>query len=344
MASKDGDLLVGIDLGTSRSSISASNNQRHMVESYVGWPLDMVARKVLKRSVLVGREVIDNRSMLEVHRPLERGLLKEGSERDQEAIRELLRHLLGSAGVEEARKDGVKVRAVVGVPSEALRVNRQHVRDAMAGFVDSLIIVTEPFAVAYGLDALLHALVVDMGAGTTDLCVMNGRYPTEEEQRTIDKAGDWVDQQLAILLADHHPGLKVSIHTVREWKERFSFVGKAKKPVKVTFPINGKPTELDITEDVRLACEGLIPPIAETMRDLIATVEAEFQERVRHNIVLSGGTSAITGLGEQLKASLDDWGGGEVQVVKDPVFAGSDGSLALAVDASPGDWEKLPAA
>jgi molecular chaperone DnaK (HSP70) len=38
-------LHVGIDLGTSRSSISASNGQRHVVESYVGWPLDMVARR-----------------------------------------------------------------------------------------------------------------------------------------------------------------------------------------------------------------------------------------------------------------------------------------------------------
>jgi rod shape-determining protein MreB len=343
MAKEDSDLYVGIDLGTSRSSIAGSNNQRHMVESYVGWPVDMVARKILKRSVLVGRDVIENRSMLEVHRPLERGLLKEGSEKDQEAIRELLRHLTAQAGAEEARKDGIKVRAVVGVPSEALRVNRQHVREAMAGFVDSLIIVTEPFAVAYGLEALLHALVVDIGAGTTDFCVMSGRYPTDEEQRTLDKAGDWVDQQLSLLLAEHHPGLKVSIHTVREWKEKWSFVGKAKKPVKVTFPIAGKPTELDITDDIRAACEGLVPPISETMRDLIASVEAEYQERVRHNIILSGGSSAIAGLAEHLKEALVDYGGAEVQVVKDPIFAGADGGLALALDASPSDWEKLAA-
>ncbi len=343
MAKSDGDLYVGIDLGTSRSSISASTNQRHMVESYVGWPVDMVARKILKRNVLVGREAIDNRSMLEVHRPMERGLLKEGSERDQEAVRELLRHLVTVAGVEEARKDGARVRAVIGVPSEALRVNRQHVRDAVVGFVDSLIIVTEPFAVAYGLEALLHAMVVDIGAGTTDFCVMNGRYPTDEEQRTLDTAGDWVDQQLALLLAEHHPGLRASIHTVREWKERWSFVGKPKKPVKVTFPVNGKPTELDITDDIRQACEGLVPPIAETMRDLVASVEPEYQERVRHNVILAGGTSAIAGLTDALKEALDDYGGGEVHGVKDPIYAGSDGGLALALDASPADWEKLPA-
>ncbi len=52
-------LCIGIDLGTSRSSISASNGERHVVDSYVGWPLDMVARKLVKKTVLVGREALD---------------------------------------------------------------------------------------------------------------------------------------------------------------------------------------------------------------------------------------------------------------------------------------------
>ena len=59
-------LHVGIDLGTSRSSISASSGGRHVVESYVGWPVDTVARKIVKRSVLFGREALENRPM-EMH-------------------------------------------------------------------------------------------------------------------------------------------------------------------------------------------------------------------------------------------------------------------------------------
>ncbi|HZI64877.1 MAG TPA: hypothetical protein VFE44_08855, partial [Thermoanaerobaculia bacterium] len=96
-----GDLLhVGIDLGTSRSSISSSSGARHMVDSYVGWPLDMVARKVLKKTVVIGREALDNRTMLDLHRPLERGLIKEGAEKYEQAVRELLSHLLSLAGVD----------------------------------------------------------------------------------------------------------------------------------------------------------------------------------------------------------------------------------------------------
>ncbi len=122
MAADKQTLNVGIDLGTSRSSISSSNGQRHVIESYVGWPLDMVARKVLKKPVLIGREALDNRSMLDLHRPLEQGLIKEGSEKDEAAVRELLWHLLSLVGVDRENKNGAKVRAVVGVPAEALRV------------------------------------------------------------------------------------------------------------------------------------------------------------------------------------------------------------------------------
>jgi rod shape-determining protein MreB len=343
MTKENGELFVGIDLGTSRSSIATSTGQHKMVESYVGWPVDMVARKLLKKPVLVGTEAVANRQMLELHRPLEQGLLKEGSDRDRLAVRQLLEYLIKTAGIDTTRKNGAKVRAVVGVPAEALRVNRQHLREALRGFVDNLIIVSEPFAVAYGLDALLHAMVVDIGAGTTDFCVMNGHYPTEEEQRTLPNAGDWVDGQLHKLLREKHEGLSVSIHTVREWKEASSFVGKPEAPIKVTVPIGGKPTILDITEEMKAACEGLVPPIAETMIDLIAAVESEYQEKVRHNIILAGGSSAIPGLSKSLARSLKNYGGGQLTVAEDPIYVGANGALALATDAPKTDWEKLPA-
>src|SRR5919109_5485826 len=167
-------ICVGIDLGTSRSSISASSGERHLIDSYVGWPVDMVARKLVKRPVLIGREALENRSMLELRRPLERGLIKEGSERDEEAVREILSHLVSLAAMKQKNKNRPKVRAVVGVPAEAFRVSKQRLRSVMDGIADSVMLVSEPFAVAYGLEALLHAMIIDIGAGTADFCVMQG--------------------------------------------------------------------------------------------------------------------------------------------------------------------------
>ena len=70
-------------------------------------------------------------------------------------------------------------------------------------------------------------------------------------------------------------------------------------------------------------------------------VEPEFQSNVRNNVILAGGSSLIAGLPEAISKALDELGGGRATVVTDPIFAGSDGSLAIARDASNSDWEKL---
>lgn len=341
MEENNESLCVGIDLGTSRSSISASNGERHVVDSYVGWPVDMVARKLVKKPVMIGREALDNRPMLDLRRPLERGIMKEGSDRDQEAVQELVRHLISLAGIKHKGKNKSKVRAVIGVPAEAFRVSRQNLRSTVEGVAESVMMVSEPFAVAYGLEALLHALVIDIGAGTADFCVMQGRYPTEEDQKTLPNAGDSIDEQLMKLVRERHPDAQFSIHMIREWKEKHSFVGEPKARVMVSVPIKGKATEIDITQEMRAACESILPPVCETMTTLLTRVDPEYQDKVRSNIVLAGGTSLIAGLPEAITRALTDLGGGRATVVSDPVFAGSDGSLSIARDATSSDWEKL---
>lgn len=341
METKNGTLCVGIDLGTSRSAISASNGKRHVIDSYVGWPVDMVARKLIQKPVLFGREALDNRSMLNLRRPLGYGVIKEGSEKDEEAVQELLSYLISLVGVKKENNSGPKVRAVVGVPAEAFRVSKQRLRNAMWGIADNVMLVTEPFAVAYGLEALLHSMIIDIGAGTADFCVMRGRYPTEEDQRTLSNAGDSIDEQLAKLIGERYPEAQFSIHMIRQWKEKWSFVGEPKQRVVVTVPVKGKATELDITHEMRTACESILAPLCETMFDLFTRVEPEYQEKVRHNIILAGGTSLISGLSEAIESACEELGGGRATVVKDPVFAGSDGGLAIARDASDLDWDKL---
>jgi rod shape-determining protein MreB len=332
-------LMVGIDLGTSRSAISTSSGERVVIDSFVGWPADLVARKILKREVLVGKDALDNRTMLDLRRPLERGLIKEASEKDVEAVRELVGHLLSI--VKKSAKES-SVRAVLGVPASALRTNKQYLRDVLKGLFDKLIIVSEPFAVAYGLDALLHSMIIDIGAGTTDFCVMKGRYPTDEDQRTLTVAGDSVDLQLQQLVRERYPEADFTVFMVRQWKEKWGFVGDAPKdPVVVTVPVKGVPTEIDITAEMKTACESLVPPIIETMYALLAEVEPEFQERVRKSITLAGGGGLIRNLGPRLQCALEKVGGGVVKVVEDPTFVGADGCLAIARDAPDADWDKL---
>ncbi len=336
-------LKVGIDLGTSRSSISTSEGKRHVVDSYVGWPVDLVARKVLQQDVLIGQQAIEKRTMLDLHRPLERGVIKEGSEKEVEAVRALLEHLLSSACKTEegATIDPAHIHAVVGVPAEALRSSKQQLRKSMKGLVGSLMIVSEPFAVAYGLEALLHSLIIDAGAGTVDFCTMNGRYPTDDDQRTLSNAGDSVDDVLYSLVSERYPEAAFSRHMIKGWKEDFSFIGTPREPVSVEVPVRGKPTRIDITNEMKTACETLVDPLCDTMIELISRVEPEFQGLVRNNVILAGGTGLIRGLGGALERTLAELGGGRVRVIQDPVYVGADGGLAIAQDASASEWEQL---
>jgi rod shape-determining protein MreB len=338
-ADKSDTLIVGIDLGTSRSAISTSTGERIVADSFVGWPADMVARKILKRDVVVGKEALEHRTMLDLRRPLERGLIKEGSEKDVQAVRELIGHLLSL--VAKKNRELTSVRAVLGVPAAAMRTNKQHLRDVLKGLFDKLIIVSEPFAVAYGLDALLHTLIIDIGAGTTDFCVMKGRYPTDDDQRSLTVAGDSIDAHLQKLVREKHPEADFTVFMVREWKEKWAFIGDSIEPVVVTVSVGGVPTTIDITSEMKTACEAIVPPIVETVLDLLAGVEPEFQERVRKHVILAGGGSLIRNLGPKIQCALEKIGGGKVTVEEDPTFVGSDGCLAIAKDAPDADWEKL---
>jgi rod shape-determining protein MreB len=336
-SSRSNVLRVGIDLGTSRSAISASNGKRKWVESYVGWPKDFISEKVLGEPVLFGAHALENRLSLDLYRPLAHGVIKEGTSRDEEAVRELVAHLLDMVEVKVEQK----VYAVVGVPAESLRANKMAIKKATEDFVDSLMVVSEPFSAAYGRGVLNNAIVVDIGAGTVDFCIMHGSMPADDDQRTIVTAGDYVDQQLFDMLKEKYPESDFNMNMVRSWKEQYSFVGNLKTKVEVEIPVGGKPMIHDITSEVKRACEGIIPGLLENTLELIARFDPEYQGIVRNNIILAGGGSQIRGLAKHLENELKEDGSCKVSVVEDPVFAGADGALSLAKDMPDKYWEDM---
>jgi rod shape-determining protein MreB len=334
---KDNMLYIGIDLGTSRSVVSASNGNRKWVDSYVGWPKDFVAKKMLGKRVLFGSEAVEHRLALNLSRPLQNGVLKEGTERDEAAVQELIGHLieLADAGPDE------EICVAVGVPAEALKVNKIAIKNAISQYAKKLMVVSEPFSVAYGLGALDNAMIIDIGAGTVDFCIMHGTVPMEEDQRSLLTAGDYVDEQLLHLLTEKHPEADFSLNMVRRFKETYGFVGEPKRRVKVEAPVDGMFTQFDITEEMRRACESPMPAIVETAIDLIAGFDPEFQESVRKNIIVAGGGSQISGLDSYLAAATKQFEPCTFTCIDDPLYAGADGALELAVDMPEEFLEKL---
>ncbi|MDP3260837.1 MAG: hypothetical protein Q8M34_09695, partial [Thermodesulfovibrionales bacterium] len=126
--SEDNILFVGIDLGTSRSSISASNGTRQWIESYVGWPKDFISLQVVGKPVLFGSEALKHRLSLDLCRPLEHGVIKEGIEKNEEAVKEIIKYLIELANPEPEQK----IHAGVGVPADTLKVNNLAIRRAVS--------------------------------------------------------------------------------------------------------------------------------------------------------------------------------------------------------------------
>ncbi|MGQ0554140.1 MAG: rod shape-determining protein [Planctomycetota bacterium] len=345
-AGDEGILWIGIDLGTSRTAIAASNGVRASTLSLVGYPQDVVSRKLLGDGPLFGDDVVKHRLALQVFRPLEAGVIK-GSGDDLKAdeaaanlraAQDLVRQAIALA---RPAKDQL-IYAVIGTPAEASVKNRKAILQAAAGEVDSVMICSEPFAVAYGLDRLSDTLVIDIGAGTTDLCRMHGTMPGEGDQLTLTSAGDSIDRLLAKLLRQSHPDVAFSDHMVTLAKEQFADVSSHGGRVHVKWPVNGKPTDIDITREMNQACLSIVPPIAEGLQKLVASFDPEFQAVLRGNVLLGGGGSQIGGLGEALEAYMEEHlGGGTVTTVEEPVYAGCNGALKIAHDMPRDYWEQL---
>jgi rod shape-determining protein MreB len=128
---------------------------------------------------------------------------------------------------------------------------------------------------------------------------------------------------------------------VRRFKEQYSFVGDLPEDIRVEIPVDGKPVMHDIKNEIRRACESILPALVETTTEMISRCDPEFQVRIKDNLVLAGGGSLIRGLAGYLQDALREYGIRKVTTVSDPLFAGSDGALKLAQDMPEKYWEQL---
>jgi len=341
-------LHLGIDLGTFQSSIVSSTNLRRTVFSVVGWPKDLISYKFLQKQVVIGEECLSNRMAVDMVWPLEHGVFrhhpvgedeeegKEGNSREAEAVRHLMSYIMELIG----RQEGQEIRAVIGCPARASVEDRQALLDSVKDMVDYALIASEPFLVAYGLDLFNNALIIDIGAGTLDMCRMHGTIPGEEDQRTLLKAGNYVDSRFHMLLQEKVKDSPLTLDMARRIKEQYAFVSSQKEVIYVDFQVDGKPKTYDVTEELREACESILPELISSARELIITFDPEYQNELRQNILLAGGGSQIRGLAEEVRSNLTEFGPCKVNVIEDPIYAGASGALKLAMDMPEIEWHQ----
>lgn len=337
-ASGQGQTLVGIDLGTCRTVVVSADGKEMTIRSVVGYPKDIISRQAVGEGPLFGDDALEKRNFLELCHPLAEGVIRDASERDYQAARELIHHV-----VDQIREShgASAISGIIGVPARASQMNKEVLLKVAREAMDSALVVSEPFMVAYALGKLNRGIIVDIGAGTVDICGMKGSVPAPEDQVTTFKGGDYLDERLEAAISRRHPGAQVTRTLACKIKEEHAFVGEPEKPVEVTLRVDGKPVRFDLTEEIRTVCESMVPNIVEQVELLIASFDPEDQEETLKNIYLAGCGSRIRGLDRMIAAALGDYGEVKVSCVEDPERIGALGALKLAREVPPSHWPEI---
>ncbi|MGF1526311.1 MAG: rod shape-determining protein [Candidatus Competibacterales bacterium] len=329
---------VGIDLGTSRTCIVTSTGQRKSTRTCVGYPKDVISRKRIGKDYLLGDDALDNQLSLNVVWPLADGVVRE-DERSIQATGLILRHIINVALPQLQADD--KVNAAIGVPAQASINNKKLILGITQEFLDKVLIVSEALNVAYALDRFDECLIVDIGAGTTDLCRMHGSMPEADDQITLNIAGNYLDAEIKRALLAKYPEVQLSSRIIRRIKEKYGYVSETSDPVVVNLTERGIPKQYDITQIMRESCLKLTQPISEAIQTLVGTFDPDFQAKLRNNIIIAGGGSRLKGIDLAIERSLQPYGGGDAQCVEDVEYCGSIGALKMCLDMPDDYWEQL---
>ncbi len=308
-------LLVGLDWGTNRTCLiaapagSGQTSSSELIPTVVGYAREGILEGVLPEDAPVhfGHTAMKHRLHLDLVRPLAAGMI-----RDKAAARDFAHHL---HQVIPAKQAG-ETRAVIGVPARADLSARENVREAMTGVFDKVILIPEPFLAALGyrneqqlgrddyVDPVVNSLFIDIGGGSTDLCVVQGYYPQPDDQISISFAGDAIDEIILSELQQVYPDNGLSVDKIRALKEVHSYVGAQARQIEVDVNIGGKRRTLEIGAAVATACNALLDQIFEAVKTLIAKADADSIPDLLQNIVVTGGGAGIENIGAELERRL----------------------------------------
>jgi len=329
---------IGIDLGTSQSSVTTSTGKRLSIKSCVGYPKDVISHKRLGKDYLLGNEALENRLAVNLVWPLAEGVIQD-DEQALEATKLLLQQLIQDSLPEI--QDGDHLYTAIGVPAQASIVNKQAIIEITKDFIDKILIVSEPFAVAYSCGRFDECLIVDIGAGTTDLCRMHGSLPEEDDQLTLKTAGNFLDAEINKHILASYPDVQLSPKIIKRIKEKYGYVSDTVDPVKVILNTKGLPDTYDITVLLKEACLSLTNPVSAAIQELVGSFDPDFQEKLRNNIIIAGGGSRLKGIDLAIEKSLEAYGGGKVECVQDAEYCGSVGALKMCMEMPDEYWERL---
>jgi rod shape-determining protein MreB and related proteins len=305
--------LMGIDLGTDNTQFYLKGKGIVVSE-----PSIVAFNNRTNRIVAVGSEAKRMMSRTPTHitalRPVSGGIVA-----DFDMAREMLQRLLKSKNLPWSWVTEV----VLSIPTNLTEVERKSFEDlAREAGVGKVYLVAQPLlaALGSGLDVYQPTayLVVDMGAGTTDMAVvsMNGIVVS----RRLKTAGQHLNNEIIRAVRDE---LKLHIGEPTAEELKIAVGSAVPQPERLELTVRGRdvatglPKEITVRDvQVRAWLVRPIKFIIENVKDLVEATPPELAGDVfRNGVYMCGGLALLRGIDELVGREI----GVEVKVVEDPL-------------------------
>ncbi len=294
---------LGIDLGTSNVLIYQKGKGIVLRQ-----PAVVAIERATKKVVAVGTEAYKmigrTPGNLLTVRPLRRGAIN-----DLELTNTMLRHFMGSI---IGRRLFARPRVVLSVPTGVSESDKSSIVSILYDTgVKRTQLLERPIAAAMGVGVDFRkpygCMIVDMGAGVTDIAVLAAGQVFESSGTC--PGGDRFDDAIIAYLRKKH-NLLIGERTAEEVKIT---IGSAVPPTTdMTFEVTGRsilqglPKTLTIhASEIYEALKQPVEELIEAIRSVLEKTSAQLASDIfEDGIVLTGGAAALPGLPEAIYAAL----------------------------------------
>ena len=321
---------LGIDLGTLNTVIAKPSGDKfdlYQIPSVVAVKKEDTSSVLAvgeEAKLMLGRTPEDIVAL----RPLRKGVIESIAQAQALLVKAM------EIGIKEGESVG---RIVIGIPGDSSEVERGAVekigKDAGANYI---LVISEGLAAAIGAGLPIAepdgTMVVDIGAGSTDLVVISLGGITDIE--TVRVGGDDIDNNIVNLVKEKY-NVGIGIHVAEAAKIKVGMFHCGEDLEVQTTEIIGKSIETNRPKKVVIdsllvadAAEPIIQEIINGLNLVLERLSPELITGVYHNSVAVGGSSQLRGLKERICDELSI----PVSISEDPMTVVAKGAAIVAAE------------
>ncbi|MDR0900853.1 MAG: rod shape-determining protein [Methanobrevibacter sp.] len=321
---------LGIDLGTLNTVIAKPSGDKfdlYQIPSVVAVKKDDPTQVLAvgeEAKLMLGRTPEDIIAL----RPLRKGVI--------ESI--VQAQALLERAMETGTKEGETIgRIVIGIPGDSSEVEKKAAEEigekAGAKYV---LVISEGLSAAIGAGLPIAepdgTMVIDIGAGSTDLVVISLGGITDIE--TVRFGGDDIDNNIVSLVKEKY-NVEIGIHDAESAKIKVGMFHCSEDIENLSTEIIGKSSETNKPKKISIdsqfiadAAEPIIKEIVDGLNIVLERLSPELITGVYNNTVAVGGSSQLRGLKERICDELSV----PVTISDDPMTVVAKGAAIVAAE------------